>query len=611
MTLDPSAGEPEPATGFVVGPASTASSSLERSGQRRRGRRVSLGQPQRKPVEQDVDRTRRVGTGGRSARGLRRPPAAPPGMIEVAAIAAPSASRCVSRARFGVERLETSGRAHEQPTSVAGTSLLQRDLAAQEVDAGALELVERPRLDCDQQSERRVERAGVALRRGSREQALRTASGFGRQHRGALEERGGRRQAPARLRSAGRALELPRDAPRRARARPAPGARRGGRDRSPDRSPPPARGARPVAPEATPTGRPPSAPADGETAPARRTRAGPPRPPASPPRCGFRVARLLATPATARPPDRPPRAAAAAGSRPEARRAAAGSSPRSLRESGTAPGSPNPPASSAGVTPRSQLQQRQRVAARLADDLVTHPRVQRRRRAPTPAARARRPRASPSTTSSGNPARSSLGARAANTSPTDSASRRRATNARTCADARSSHCSSSTRQISGRSSATSESRLRTARPTKKRSGAGPGLTPNAVRSASRCGTGRRFEAIEHRRQQLMQPGERELHLRLDPHGARHRQPDACSTTYSNSAVLPTPGSPRTTSTRLSPAEQPRSADQARRTRRGGPLALSRLLGWGIVAICGPPTLHRAPSGDDYPLMEACVPRSSL
>ena len=32
-----------------------------------------------------------------------------------------------------------------------------------------------------------------------------------------------------------------------------------------------------------------------------------------------------------------------------------------------------------------------------------------------------------------------------------------------------------------------------------------------------------------------------------------RQPDACSTRYSNSAVLPTPGSPQTTSARLSPA----------------------------------------------------------
>jgi hypothetical protein len=30
-----------------------------------------------------------------------------------------------------------------------------------------------------------------------------------------------------------------------------------------------------------------------------------------------------------------------------------------------------------------------------------------------------------------------------------------------------------------------------------------------------------LDAIQHRRQQLMQPGERELHLRLDTCGARH------------------------------------------------------------------------------------------
>ncbi len=32
-----------------------------------------------------------------------------------------------------------------------------------------------------------------------------------------------------------------------------------------------------------------------------------------------------------------------------------------------------------------------------------------------------------------------------------------------------------------------------------------------------------LEAIEHRRQQLMQPGERELHLRLDTRGTRHTE----------------------------------------------------------------------------------------
>jgi pimeloyl-ACP methyl ester carboxylesterase len=68
--------------------------------------------------------------------------------------------------------------------------------------------------------------------------------------------------------------------------------------------------------------------------------------------------------------------------------------------------------------------------------------------------------------------------------------RRRAANPSACAEARSSHCSSSITQISGRSPATSDNRLSTARPTKNRSGGGPAARPNAVRSASRWGVGR-------------------------------------------------------------------------------------------------------------------------
>ena len=77
------------------------------------------------------------------------------------------------------------------------------------------------------------------------------------------------------------------------------------------------------------------------------------------------------------------------------------------------------------------------------------------RPAPSPAAPARRRPAARPTSSSGSPASSAPGSRAANTSPTGSAASRRATNPSACAEARSSHCSSSTRQISGRSPATS------------------------------------------------------------------------------------------------------------------------------------------------------------
>ena len=70
------------------------------------------------------------------------------------------------------------------------------------------ERVQRAGLDGDQQAECVVERAGVALRPGRREQALRPATRFWRQCRGALEERGRRGHPPARLRAPGRALEL-------------------------------------------------------------------------------------------------------------------------------------------------------------------------------------------------------------------------------------------------------------------------------------------------------------------------------------------------------------------------------------------------------------------
>jgi len=63
------------------------------------------------------------------------------------------------------------------------------------------------------------------------------------------------------------------------------------------------------------------------------------------------------------------------------------------------------------------------------------------------------------------------GSRAANSTTTDTVASRRAANASACADAWSSHCASSTTHTSGRSPAASDSKLSTARPTRKRSGA--------------------------------------------------------------------------------------------------------------------------------------------
>ena len=62
-------------------------------------------------------------------------------------------------------------------------------------------------------------------------------------------------------------------------------------------------------------------------------------------------------------------------------------------------------------------------------------------------------------------------------------------NANVSAEASSNHCASSTTHSSGRSSATSESKLNTPNPTRNRSGARPARTPNTISSASRCGSG--------------------------------------------------------------------------------------------------------------------------
>src|SRR5262249_53889377 len=70
--------------------------------------------------------------------------------------------------------------------------------------------------------------------------------------------------------------------------------------------------------------------------------------------------------------------------------------------------------------PAGQLQQRQRIAPRLGDELIPHPRIQ----LPGQRRAQQRPRIllpQPPTTSSGTPARSPAATRAANTSPTGSA----------------------------------------------------------------------------------------------------------------------------------------------------------------------------------------------
>ena len=82
------------------------------------------------------------------------------------------------------------------------------DLAAQQVHLGALELVERPGLRRRQQPESRVERAGLQARLRRGQSAIRPPRRVLGQRDGALQERRRGGEPAARLRPAGRALEL-------------------------------------------------------------------------------------------------------------------------------------------------------------------------------------------------------------------------------------------------------------------------------------------------------------------------------------------------------------------------------------------------------------------
>jgi hypothetical protein len=202
-----STGEPEPTAGFV-GTDLQSEEQFDCSGHRRHGGCVSLRQPPRERVEQDIHHPRRIRARGRGACGLGRLPQVA-GAVQVAGPQRGAERLEVRLTRgAGVEGLEASGRAEEQPSRVVDTPLVKGDLPAQVLRLGGPQRVKGASLDRDQQCERRVERTGVALRPGSREEALGTASRSGGQHCRALEERCRGSQAPTRLRAASRALEL-------------------------------------------------------------------------------------------------------------------------------------------------------------------------------------------------------------------------------------------------------------------------------------------------------------------------------------------------------------------------------------------------------------------
>ena len=420
-----------------------------------------------------------------------------------------------------VEWLEPSGRGEQQRRGVAAAPAGEHDLRAQPLETRALKLVERARA--------RRSRAARTPRRARRP---RTSPGPRPAH-----------AVPARRgigRQLGRSLRGTRPPPRRP---PRPGARSAERSSSSaTASSGPAaacarcharrsgsasgigrlgqRSMRLAAVGAGPRpGRPRSARADDGSAPGHRARSDPAASAGAaasapiPSRSAARHSRLTS-------PDRlgaPPASSS--------RRVAAGSDSSRRRKlcsmrlaSGCASGSPNPPASSRGrQTPR-QLQQRERVPAGLGDDPVPHPLVEpsgdRRvqQRAGVAVAESGRPRAPEA-----RRARRPRSAHAPRTpAPTGSARSRRATNASVCAgrpveplrvvdDA-------DERLLLGRLGQQAEHRQpdeEAIRRRRRRSGRTPCLQRVALRARQS------LQPVEHRRAELMQAGEGELHLGLD------------------------------------------------------------------------------------------------
>ena len=475
---------------------------------------------------------------------------------------------------LGVQGIEPPGRLEQQRRRVAPAPAGEHDLRAQPLQPRALELVDRPELGGGQEVGRGRGVGDVELRLGRGERALDAHGRVWRQLGRPLQERGGRGQPAAPLRAVGRARHLRghRLVRRRRRMRAMPGATVGIEDRvgrvgeRPVHVAAVARVRRAVDRRADERMR--------EAHASRRARSTRRPRPAARPRRRSRDARRRATAGSGRPAARPPPSGAAAACRAEAPGRAGGRCARCGSPAGARRGARTRPRA-----PRASI----RAAARSARAGCRAPR---RGSAPAHARRAARgssrpgaagPRRRPALRSRAPAAPRARARRrtraAANTSPTRSARSRRATNASVCADTRSSHCASSTMHTSGCSSAASASRLRTANPTRKRSGGGPALRPNAVLSASRCGLGRFRRRPSIGAHSACRPANASSISDSMPAARAIRHPSAASVRCRSSAVLPTPASPRRTSTRLWPARTPatsRSSTSRSLTRSTNP-----------------------------------------
>ena len=165
-----------------------------------------------------------------------------------------------------------------------------------------------------------------------------------------------------------------------------------------------------------------------------------------------------------------------------------------------------------------QLDQRERVAACLGEDPRPHALVERPGIVALQQRAGRRRPARPATISSGSPSSACAVAGLAHARTPTRAAPPAAGARRTRASARTRGRATARRRRCTRAAAPRRRRPAGSgppAPTRKRSGGGPALRPNAVFSASRCGAGQPPQAVEHRRAQRVQAGERELHLGLD------------------------------------------------------------------------------------------------
>ena len=144
------------------------------------------------------------------------------------------------------------------------------------------------------------------------------------------------------------------------------------------------------------------------------------------------------------------------------------------------------------------------------------------------------------------------GSRTPKSKPVLSAYRRRPTKPSTSSDSLSSHCASSTSQISGCSAAAPASSVRAPRPTRNLSAGGPVDKPNAEPSASRCGAG--SAPIPSRKGTSMRCSAAKPSRSSDstPLMLTVRSPVAASAAYRRRLVFPIPASPVITRDRLRP-----------------------------------------------------------